>query len=297
MTIARIRLSLAAALICYLTIAAAASGASAHGANGQPIPDAAHYLSTITGLSPQIPGLSARVDPRGEWLEVTNTTGKTLTILGYAREPYLQIDASGVAENSFSASLVLNQSLFGDLSQFGDSSLPPNWRHISDAHQARWHDHRIHWMGASRPPAVKANPKAEHLVGTWTVHMILASTPVTITGALNWLRLKNRLGRWPVTFLIADSTILPVGVAAWFLFRHRRPRMHGGDISEGQPATPADPVVTTAAGIMQDPDATIAPTSSPVSTGVPSRKRTAQAPTATGAEGASAGIRDSWGGR
>jgi hypothetical protein len=221
MSVERVRWLFATVLCCFLALMAAAPGASAHGTNGQPIPDAAHYLTKLTGISPAVPGLSASVDPRGDWLEVTNTTSKTLTVLGYAREPYLQIDATGVSENSFSPTLALNQSLFGDLSQLGDSSLPASWRHTSDGHQVRWHDHRIHWMGADRPPAVKSKPGVGHLVGTWNVHMTLGSTPITVTGTLNWLPMKKQTSTTITWFLIIDTAVFGVVGGALFL-RHRK---------------------------------------------------------------------------
>ena len=148
-------------IIAAALMVAAAPGASAHGTNNQPLPDAEHYLSEITGISPAIPGLSASIDPRGEWIEVSNTTNKTLVILGYMREPYLRIDQTGVAENQYSPTLALNQSLFSDLTQLGDSSLLAAWNTTGSGRTARWHDHRIHWMTADRPPAVQASQTSE----------------------------------------------------------------------------------------------------------------------------------------
>ena len=55
--------------------------AAAHSTNGS---DATYYRTRLDGLSPPVAGLTATVDPRGEWIQVTNATGKTLTILGYA---------------------------------------------------------------------------------------------------------------------------------------------------------------------------------------------------------------------
>ncbi|UQX89522.1 hypothetical protein M6D93_05815 [Jatrophihabitans telluris] len=200
-----------------------APAASAHGANGRPIPDAAHYLTTLTGMSPAIAGVTAAVDPRGEWLEVANTTGKALIVLGYAREPYLKIDAAGTAENSYSPTLALNQSLFGDLSQLGEGTLPPSWHYTGTGHSVRWHDHRIHWMGVDRPPAVKSAPGTAHLVGNWSVHMALASTPVTITGTLNWLPMKPHISRIVVYLLIVGTLLFSVfiGLFALVVLRSR----------------------------------------------------------------------------
>ncbi|CAN5499818.1 hypothetical protein BH10ACT8_BH10ACT8_15880 [soil metagenome] len=200
-----------------------APGAWAHGANGQPIPDAAHYLTNLSTITPAVVGVSAKVDPRGEWLSVTNATTQTLTVLGYAREPYLQIDTTGVSENSYSPTLALNQSLFGDLSQLGDSALPPSWRHTGTGREVRWHDHRIHWMGAEKPPVVKAAPAQAHLVGNWNVHLLLGSTPITVSGTLNWLPMKPATSQFLRYFLVADSLALValVGVGVWLVRRRR----------------------------------------------------------------------------
>jgi hypothetical protein len=251
----RTRWLLATTLSCLLAFTVTAPGAWAHGAGGQPIPDAAHYLTKLTGISPAIPGIAASVDPRGEWLTVTNATSKTLTILGYAREPYLQIDPAGVSENSFSPTLALNQSLFGDLSQLGDSAMPPSWRHTSRGHEVRWHDHRIHWMGADRPPAVKADPTVAHLVGTWNVHMNLAGTPMTVTGTLNWLPMKPSVSNTMIAFLITDSVIFGIVVAGsgWFLYR-RKSRKRTTDAAPPSEPIRDDPV---------NPSSTPGPVSAP----------------------------------
>jgi hypothetical protein len=49
----------------------------------------------------------------------------------------------------------------------------------------RWHDHRIHWMGDSRPPPVNADPRKAHHVGTWTVRATDGQRPFDITGQLS----------------------------------------------------------------------------------------------------------------
>ena len=219
--------SFATAIAVCAGLLFSADTAAAHGANGQPIPDANHYLAQVTTITPPQAGISATIDPRGEWIQVDNETTQTLTILGYSREPYIQISSIGVAENLYSPSYALNQSLFGDGVQNGSENLPPSWQHTSDGRIARWHDHRIHWMGADRPPAVKANPRQNHPVGNWVIHMSLAGKPVDITGSLSWLAItapntvlttKNKI------FLAADTAtfILAVAGVAWFLHRRRR---------------------------------------------------------------------------
>lgn len=178
------------------------------------------------------------VDPRGEWIQVSNETPKTLIVLGYVREPYLRIDGSGVAQNSFSPTLQLNQSLFGDLSQLDDSSLPASWTHTSDTHEVRWHDHRIHWMTADRPPVVKKNPSQPHLIGTWNVHMTLGEQPVTVQGTLSWLPVKPRVSRFMTYFVAADVIVFVLAVAGIALFISGRRRIRPGAAGAGAGSPP-----------------------------------------------------------
>jgi hypothetical protein len=212
-------LTLTVGLGLLLLLLLGAQPAAAHSTNGS---DAAPYRTRLDGFSPPVAGLTGRVDPRGEWIQISNTTGKTLTILGYAHEPYLRITPAGVEQNAASPRVILNQSLFADISQALAAQAAAHWLPIAPGNQARWHDHRIHWMGAGRPPAVQAHPGTAQSIGTWTVHMTLDSQPVDLTGTLNWLPIKNGPSRAFVLFLIADVLLLLVGLGAYVLFQRRR---------------------------------------------------------------------------
>src|SRR3954447_10046568 len=92
-----------------IVAAALAALAVAPPAAAQPAdPDAGFYRAEIVGVTPAVTGVSARVDPAGEWIEVANTGPDEVIVLGYSREPYLRITASGVQENDRSSSAVLN---------------------------------------------------------------------------------------------------------------------------------------------------------------------------------------------
>jgi hypothetical protein len=245
----------ASALLTVAMLALGTPGAWAHGSNGNPIPDSAHYLSQITAINPPTPGLSASIDPRGEWIEVANTNGQTLTILGYAHEPYLQITPAGVAENLSSPTRQLNQSLFADLSQLGASSPALVWQQTSTANHVRWHDHRIHWMSAERPPAVKAQPRVGHLIGPWTIHMTLADQPVDLAGSLSWLPIKRSTNWFLIWFFIGDVLALAgaAGIGAWFLRRNRK-RGSGPDPAAPNPdSNHGHPPRTAAAALPPEP--------------------------------------------
>src|SRR5690242_8653120 len=91
-------------------------------------PDAGFYRAEITGITPAVPGVTARVGPIGEWIEVTNAGPDEVVVLGYAKEPYLRITATGVQENERSSSAVLNQALFADLPTGTEgNNQPPVW--------------------------------------------------------------------------------------------------------------------------------------------------------------------------
>jgi hypothetical protein len=126
--------SVAAAIglgVVLLALGAPAAGAHPLGGTNS---DAAHYLTRIDAVNPPVPGVTATVSPRGEWIEATNTTGRTLIVLGYAHEPYLRISPAGVAQNNASPTVVLNQNLFADISQaLLSAPQTPQWESVSTA--------------------------------------------------------------------------------------------------------------------------------------------------------------------
>ena len=206
---------------------AGAAPASAHG-GGTPVPDAAFYRAEITQVS-SVPGVTARVDPAGEWLELTNAGSATVIVYGYLGEPYLRVTAGGVDENEVSPSTYLNRSLFADTAAVGGKAadVAPVWTRIAPAGRVRWHDHRIHWMGQARPPAVDADPTHAHQVGTWVVHATVDGTPFEVRGTLRWIGKPG--SRWQIAswqLIVANSVILmgAFGVFWYLSRRHRRLR-------------------------------------------------------------------------
>jgi hypothetical protein len=168
-----------------LALAALAPGpAAAHG----PVPDAAYYRTALGDGHGLPAGVTAAVDPAGEWVQLAYTGPAEVVVLGYTREPYLRITAHGVAENLRSPATCLNRAGFADIpSGTQDATVVPEWHEIAAVGVARWHDHRIHWMGQDRPPQVAADPTHAHLVQTWTVHATAAGAPFDIAGTLTWV--------------------------------------------------------------------------------------------------------------
>jgi len=201
-------------------------------------PDAAHYRTAVTGLTPAVAGLSVAVEEHGEWIEMTNGTGEQVEVLGYAGEPYLRIGPSGVDENVASVSSFLNNGALGEVpADTGSSARPPSWVHRGDTSGYRWHDHRIHWVGLKRPPAVAANPGEPSRVNTWSIRLRVASAPVTVHGTLDWLGRSAWSTIWRGLGIILASFLLMIGV---FVMAERRVRT--GEKSPTPPNAPTVPV-------------------------------------------------------
>jgi hypothetical protein len=219
-----------AALTVLATIVPGPAPAGAHGV-GQPVPDASYYRSEMTGgVTPAATGVTARVDPGGEWIELSNAGPATVVVLGYTGEPYLRMTATGAEENELSQTTYLNRALFADSVPMAasTSSVAPAWKQIGATGKARWHDHRIHWMGRDRPPAVASDPTHPHLVGNWTVHATADGAPFEVHGALRWLGKPATAGStspvqaWLLTLLAGMAVV--VGMLTIALIRARRRR-------------------------------------------------------------------------
>jgi hypothetical protein len=234
------RLAAAATVAVCVLVGPLGAAALAHG-GGSPIPDAAYYRTGFSDVAPTPPGVAVQVDPAGEWVELTNKGPAVVVILGYTREPYLRVTSSVVEENQLSQSTYLNRSLFADAVPSGQDSgtVAPAWKQIGTNGAVRWHDHRIHWMGQSRPPVVDADPSKPHTVGTWIVHATADDLPFDIRGDVKW---TGKPGGWlegvPAWVLyLVDSLVLVIAVLGAFLWRQRRAhRIRGnGDLGSSTP--------------------------------------------------------------
>jgi hypothetical protein len=210
----------------WLLLGPLGAAALAHGA-GPLIPDAAYYHTGFSEVIPATRGVTVRVDPAGEWIELTNTGPAEIVVLGYIREPYLRVTSTVVEENQLSQSTYINRSLFADSVPTGQDSgtLAPAWKQTGTSGSVRWHDHRIHWMGQSRPPVVDADPRNPHMVGTWTVHATADGVPFDIRGDLQWIGKPGEglvIPQW--VLWVVDPLVLIIGILGLFLWNRRRQR-------------------------------------------------------------------------
>jgi len=165
---------------------AAAGPASAHSAD---VPPASDYRCVVTGISPALPGLTIRSISAGTQLELVNHSRRTVEVLGYSGEPYLRVAPDGVYQNGDSPATYLNQSATGGPvpPPTATAAAPPAWQRLSATPAVRWHDHRAHWMSATRPPVVADDPGSPHRISTWSIPLRDGVRTFAVTGTLDWV--------------------------------------------------------------------------------------------------------------
>jgi deferrochelatase/peroxidase EfeB len=180
---------------------------------------ATNFQTTLSALTPAVPGLALSVIENGSRLELGNDTDTEVTIAGYGGEPYARVGPSGVFLNDNSPATYLNVDRFSTavVPPAADGKGPPVWRQVSSDPLWRWHDHRVHWMLKTLPPAVVADPAAPHRISAWTVVLYYGEQRLTAIGTLDWVPGPSP---WP-WFLLA-IVIAGVVVATAFLSRPHR---------------------------------------------------------------------------
>jgi hypothetical protein len=201
---------------------------AAPAAGGPPVgAPATNYLSRLRAVEPARPGVEVAVLEFGNRLQVVNRTGTEVLVYGYENEPYLSIGPNGVFENRRSPASYLNRNRRGTVPvpASADATAPPDWRRVSSGSVARWYDHRVHWMGAIDPPAVRQRPGERHVVvPEWVVAFRHGDIPFTATGRLTW---EPPPSPWPWVTLAAvplGAAVLWLGAARWVGSRSWWPR-------------------------------------------------------------------------
>jgi hypothetical protein len=190
-------------LIVAVLVLGPALPASAHTVSGV---GATNFQTVIVDEKPAIAGLTLKVIEDGNLLELDNTTGQDLVILGYQNEPYLRVGPEGVEENIRSTSTYINATRAGNTipPASADDTAAPVWKKTSSKPVAQWHDHSSHYMLTALPPAVRANPHQRQLVSTWNVVARYGSTGRSVTwdGQLLWIPGPSALPWWVFTVVV-----------------------------------------------------------------------------------------------
>ena len=144
-----------------------------------------------------------------------------MVVQGYQGEPYLRfVPGDGVYENTLSPSTYLNQQRYGnvEVSREADPAAGPQWRRVSTTDGFVWHDHRVHWMAATDPPAVASeasDPDRDHTILAWEVPIVIGQgAAVEVVGERGDLRWVPSVPWWPPVLTTAVVALGAVAVTA-----------------------------------------------------------------------------------
>jgi hypothetical protein len=181
-----------------------ATPASAHAGDATTVSD---YRITVTGLSNPLDGLTVRVVEGGARLELSNTSGRTIEILGYSREPYLEVRPDGTYENVNSPATYVNQTLGGEtpIPATADPTSPPVWRRVSGDTTVRWHDQRTQWTEAAPPALALGEP---HRLREWVVPLRDQVRTFDIQGTLDYEPPPTAWAWWLGSALLGLAVVL-----------------------------------------------------------------------------------------
>lgn len=196
-------------LACGLALAPAGAALAHNGAGSS------DYRVEITGWDGDHSGVDLRIVELGNRVELRRTTASTVIVLGYEGEPYLRLDATGVAENTTSPAHYLNSTRYGstDPPASASATAPPTWKRLSTGNVIRWHDHRAHWMSNIPRADVVANPDVARVVIVASpVKLVIDGKPAAAIVRVTWLPKPLRWVWWGI------GGALALAVATTFVF-------------------------------------------------------------------------------
>jgi len=215
------RRMIVAAALCALAVAAVPAVSSAH--TGDP-----RFDSTLSAVTPSVPGLRVDVIANGNYLNVQYHGSQTVTIYGYNKEPYLRLSPNGViAVNLRSPAYYLNQDLVESVPvpKSADPKAAPVYKVVSKTGRYQFHDHRAHWMSKATPQQVKDKSKRTKVVD-WHVPVRVGSTTGAISGTLFW---RGSGGGAPIGAIVALAVLALLGAGSVIVVRRRRRAEAAGD--------------------------------------------------------------------
>jgi hypothetical protein len=206
------------ALACTAAAAAlllAAPVALAH--QGNP-----NYRSTVSNVTPAVPGIDVSVLNFDDRLLLHNTSGKDVVIYDYADppKPYARLLADGTVEvNTSSEAYYLNEDRYGETGVPKNLPAQEQWKQVSRSSRFEWHDHRAHWMGKGDPPGLEDKDQRQKL-NDWRVPIEVDGQKGAIAGSLTWVPLED--DPLPVGAIIGFAALVIVLAIAVFVVRRRR---------------------------------------------------------------------------
>lgn len=211
----------------------AVAPASAH--QGDP-----NYLSEITSISPDTPGLSAEIVNYDSDIVLENDSDSLVEFEGYEGEPYLRFRPDGIVEaNTRSPAYYLNNDRYGtsEVPASADPEAKPQWEEVSDDGRYSWHDHRSHYMSRSLPPQV-SDESVRTKVFDYSLPIEVDGERGSIDGTLYWVG-EPAPSKLPF-ILIAVALLLLVPATIAIRRRRGRGADRGGDHAAGPGGRPRD---------------------------------------------------------
>ena len=187
---------------------------------GQAAADA-RYSSVVTSVTPPVKGLKLTVLGSDNFMSLQNSSGSAITVTGYDGEPMGRILPDGsVQVNLKSPSYWLDQERMGTapVPARANAKAAPQWKTVDKTGVLIWHDHRMHWMGASPPPIVKDSGKRTRIFN-YSVPITVGSTPGRVTGTLWWVGDGGGAPGWAIPALVI---LVIAGGLLVLLVRRRR---------------------------------------------------------------------------
>lgn len=216
---------LRAAAVAVLLFAVLTPVADAH--QGDP-----NFRSIPSGVTPAVDGVRVAAVNYDDSLELTNRARRTIVIEGYDGEPYARLLPDGTVQvNRRSPAFFLNDERGGGapVPASASAKATPKWQLVDRTGRFAWHDHRMHWMGSGRPPAV-TDPGVRTKVFDYRIPLRVDNRPANIAGTLYWVgEPGGGMPGWAVAALLA---VAAASVALVLLVRRRR-RPPGGAIEPG----------------------------------------------------------------
>ena len=198
---------LLATLICLLTACMAL-------ADGR-------YSSLVTSVKPAVGGVQVSVLGSDNQMRLANRSTVPVTVFGYQGDAVGRVLPDGTVQvNRASPSYWINQERMGGTAIPSDASVKaaPRWTTVNRTGVLMWHDHRMHWMGASPPPIVKDSGKRTRIFN-YSVPITVGSTPGRVTGTLWWVGDGGGAPGWAIPALVI---LVIAGGLLVLLVRRRR---------------------------------------------------------------------------
>ncbi len=172
-----------------------AAPARAHAGGGA---EPSNYRMTVTSIRPPAAGVAVRVGVGGQWVRVTNNAGSTVTVLGYAGEPFLRIEGGQAVVNRHSTVLADNPRLASVPTQ-PNPEARPQWVPAGTGGSVAWSDDRLTGESGGR----------DGRQGRWRLPLQVGGVATTVTGT--WERVPPP-SPWPWVAGLVAVTLAVAGL-------------------------------------------------------------------------------------